>query len=501
MELHNPVLSGFNPDPSIIRVGSDYYLATSSFEYLPGIPIYKSQDLRSWQLIGNVATRPGQLDVAGVATGLGAWAPTLRFHAGKFWLVITVVGQGCIVFTAENPAGPWSDPVQFKEVLGIDPDLAWDEDGTCYLTFSGLMVAGGEISGGYHHMGIQQVRVNPETGEVFEEPRSLWAGTGLMFPEAPHLYRIGDYWYLMIAEGGTERGHCVSISRSTSPMGPFEGCPRNPVLSARSTNRPIQNTGHGDLVQTPEGQWVMICLGMRTRSGTRAFSPMGRETFGTTLVWEDGWPVVEPVILSDPGPAVAERQNFDLEALPQAWIGIRRFPHEVSSLTERPGWLTMTADGSTMSDLRPVFIGQRQRHEHMLVTTRTDVSNGVGGLVLRLDEHQYVQVLAGNDVVEATVHLHELTDEVEAGFAGDTVQLFIRTTAPGAAGNISHGPDKVIVGYISGGEEVELLKFDGRYICAETGESFVGRAYGLVATEGTVAFDYVTYDGVDGPRP
>ncbi len=500
MELHNPVLSGFNPDPSIVRVGGDYYLATSSFEYLPGIPIYKSHDLRSWQLIGNVATRPGQLDVAGVATGLGAWAPTLRFHDDKFWLVITVVGQGCIVFTADDPAGPWSDPVHFKEVLGIDPDLAWDEDGTCYLTFSGLMVASGEISGGYQHMGIQQVRVNPHTGEVFEEPRSLWAGTGLMFPEAPHLYRIGEHWYLMIAEGGTERGHCVSIARSSSPMGPFEGCPANPVLSARSTNRPIQNTGHGDLVQTPDGEWVMICLGMRTRSGTRAFSPMGRETFGTTLRWEDGWPVVEPVLLSAPDPKIGEREDFDGPSLPPSWIAIRRFPHEVSSLAARPGWLTMKGDGSTMADLRPTFVGQRQRHEHVFITARADVSKGVGGLALRIDEFQFVDVVAGAGNIAARVNLHELSVAERVPFDGDVATLFIRTTEPGFSGMASYGPDKVIVGYLDGDEEVQLFKFDGRYLSAETGESFVGRAFGLVANSGTVAFDYVTYEGVDGPR-
>lgn len=501
MELHNPVLSGFNPDPSIVRVGSDYYLATSSFEYLPGIPIYKSQDLRSWRLIGHVATRPGQLDVAGVPTGLGAWAPTLRHHDDKFWLVITVVGQGCIVFTADDPAGPWSDPVQFKEVLGIDPDIAWDTAGTCYLTYSGLMVATGEISGGYQHLGIQQVRVNPVTGEVFEEPRSLWAGTGLMFPEAPHLYQVGDYWYLMIAEGGTERGHCVSISRASSPVGPFEGCSRNPVMSARSTNRPIQNTGHGDLAQTPDGEWVMICLGNRTRSGTRAFSPMGRETHATNVRWEDGWPTVDPVILSDPAPAVSERDDFDADALSGAWIAMRRFPHEVSSLSVRPGWLSMTADGSTMSDLRPVFVGQRQRQEHVFITTLVDVSRGVGGLALRIDEQQYVQVLAGAGEIRARVNLHEISQDAAATFGAEQVQLFIRTTEPGGEGFAMAGPDKVIVGYIKGGEEVDLLKFDGRYICAETGESFVGRVFGLVATSGTVAFDYLTYDGVDAPRP
>jgi len=497
VELHNPVLSGFNPDPSIVRVGSTYFLACSSFEYLPGIPVYSSQDLRSWQLIGNVATRPGQLHVAGVATGLGAWAPTIRHHDGRFWLVITVVGQGALVFTADDAAGPWSDPVLLDGLNGIDPDIAWDDEGNCYITFSGLILSG---EGMGRHLGIQQVRVNPLTGEVLEAPRPLWSGTGLMFPEAPHLYRIGEHWYLMIAEGGTERGHCVSIARSDSPMGPFEGCPSNPILSARSTARPIQNTGHGDLVQTPDGEWLMFCLGMRTRSGTRAFSPMGRESFGTNVRWADGWPVVDPVLLSDPSPAVTETEDFDCEALPQSWVGVRRYPGEVSSLSTRPGWLTLTADGSSMSDLRPCFVGQRQRHERVFITTLVDVADGVGGLALRIDEHQYVQVVAGNGAVRASVHLHEISQEVAAPLDGQHATLFIRTIAPTGEGFMMSGPDTVIVGFLRDGEAAELLRFDGRYLSAETGESFVGRAFGVVAVEGTVAFDFVRYEGVDGAR-
>lgn len=137
-----------------------------------------------------------------------------------------------------------------------------------------------------------------ETGQALEEPRSLWSGIGLMFPEAPHLYEIDGTWYLLIAEGGTERGHSVSIARGTRPDGPFEGCPANPVLSARSTARPVQNTGHADLVRTPDDGWALFLLGMRPGGLTRAFSPMGRETFSTTLEWVDGWPVAQPVELT-----------------------------------------------------------------------------------------------------------------------------------------------------------------------------------------------------------
>ncbi len=506
MTLHNPVVSGFNPDPSIVRVGDKYYLACSSFEYLPGIPIYQSHDLRSWQMIGNVATRPGQLDVAGVWTGGGAWAPTIRYHDNRFWLVITVVGQGCLVFSAEDAAGPWSDPMVFAGVSGIDPDIAWDADGTCYLTFSGLLVASGDLEGVAQHMGIQQVRVNPYTGEVLEAPRSLWSGTGGMFPEAPHLYQIDDYWYLMIAEGGTERGHAITIARGTSPMGPFEGCPWNPILTARGTDRPVQCTGHGDLLQAADGTWHVFCLGVRTRSMTRAFSPMGRETFATSVEWKDAWPVVEPVLLSDPAPAVTLHEDFDSTDFPQWLMGIRRFPADVASLTTRPGWLVLGPEGRGMGHLQPTAVAARQRHERMLVTTRADVTHGVGGLGLRIDEEQWTQVVAGNGEIRARVQLHQIAQEVSVPFVGSEALLYIRTADPaGEAGAFSEkrlaGPDTVIVGYLDGDVEVPMLAFDGRYLCAETGESFVGRAYTLVATEGTVAFDWLHYEGVDAPRP
>ena len=271
----NPLISGFNPDPSIVQVDRAYYLVTSTFEYLPGIPVYRSADLVSWAQIGNVATRPEQVQVGDVQTGGGVWAPTIRYRDGVFYVIVTIAmsGRGCVVFTATDPAGPWSDGTTIEGVGGIDPDLAWDDDGTAYVTFSGLYTNDVEAMG--LHKGIQQVRVDLEAGTARDEPRSLWSGTGLKFPEAPHIYHRGDYWYLMIAEGGTERGHGVSIGRGSSPEGPFEGHPANPVLSARSTSRPIQNTGHADLFDTTDGGTALVLLGVRPLGATQAFSPSG----------------------------------------------------------------------------------------------------------------------------------------------------------------------------------------------------------------------------------
>ena len=211
-----PIIPGFHPDPSICRVGDDYYLVNSSFEYLPGVPIFHSRDLVTWELIGNVLDREDQLALESSAGSSGIFAPTIRHHDGRFWMITTCINrvrEGHLIVSATDPAGPWTTPVYTTGVMGIDPDLFWDEDGTCYLTWAGGWDGG---------MPIMQVAIDPETGELLGEPRGISGGTGLANPEGPHLYRRGDWYYLLLAEGGTERGHTVTIARSRSVDGPFE---------------------------------------------------------------------------------------------------------------------------------------------------------------------------------------------------------------------------------------------------------------------------------------
>ncbi|WP_327406681.1 glycoside hydrolase family 43 protein [Streptomyces sp. NBC_01288] len=495
MTLPNPVLPGFHPDPSITRVGDDYYLACSSFEYLPGVPLFHSRDLVRWEQIGNVVTRPGQLAVEKVPTLGGAWAPTIRFHDGRFWLVVTdAMGRGSLIFTAEQAEGPWSDGIVMQGVPGIDPDLAWDTDGTCFVTYSGLQLDGDHAG---EHLGIQQVRMDLETGQALEEPRSLWSGTGLMFPEAPHLYEIDGTWYLLIAEGGTERGHSVSIARGTRPDGPFEGGPANPVLSARSTARPVQNTGHADLVRTPDGGWALFLLGMRPGGLTRAFSPMGRETFSTTLEWVDGWPVVQPVELTAPTAPVEHHDDFTGAQLGPEWLSIRTPAADWSSLTERPGHLVVQADGSTMDDPRPRFVGRRQQHQAAAFSVRVDSAGGVGGLSLRIDERHHYDIEVGAGVARARARVGGLCQTWEQPLAAGPVTVRIETEPVSGMGLDALGPDVVRLSVDSGTGPVELAALDGRYVSAETAASFTGRVVGMYAAEGTVAFGQFRYRGED----
>jgi beta-xylosidase len=494
MTAPNPLIPGFNPDPSVVRVDGAYYLATSTFEYLPGIPIYRSTDLVDWTHIGNVATRPEQVAVANAPTGGGVWAPTIRYRDGVFYVIVTVAmsPRGCVVFTAADPAGPWSDGVTIEGVGGIDPDLAWDDDdtgaGTAYVTFSGLYTTGEQMG---QHKGIQQVRVDLAAGKALEEPRSLWSGTGLKFPEAPHLYHRGDHWYLMIAEGGTERGHSVSVARGRSPQGPFAGYPGNPVLSAKGTDRPIQNTGHADLVETADGGWALVMLGMRPLGGTQSFSPLGRETFITPVAWIDDWPRPEPVRL-DPRAGV-DKEAFDF-ADPSAlndpgWLAVRTTPAVVATVE---GGRLRIAGHADLDDSHPQFVGRRQRHHIATVSSTVDASAGVGGLAVRYDERHWFAVEAGGGRVTARASLSGLGQTWTVERAPGDVELRIEMAPPPPGFNAdAMGADRIRL--CAGG--TVLAELDGRYWTAETCAAFTGRVIGLYAREGTVAFADFRYTG------
>ncbi|GAP61525.1 xylosidase/arabinosidase [Arthrobacter sp. Hiyo1] len=504
MNFPNPLIPGFNPDPSVVKVGEDYYLATSTFEYLPGIPVYHSTDLVNWDRIGHVVDREGQLDSRDVPTLGGAWAPTIRFHDGLFYVAVTdAMARGTLVFTAEDPAGPWSDGLAIEGAIGIDQDLAWDEDGTAYMTYSGLDTVTGNIG---EHGGILQVRVDLETGKALEVPRSVWSGTGLMFPEAPHLYRHGDYWYLMIAEGGTERGHSVSIARGTSPAGPFEGNPANPILSARSTERPIQNTGHGDLVQTPDGGWAMVLLGMRPKGMTRAFSALGRETFITPVTWEDGWPVVEPVILN---PRLGGGEFEDNLRTPSSTAAgspcgdslarsppPRRTPGASPWSATAPAWTIhglpswAAASGTRWRPSPRWWTPDRPR------TWTLDGGRNAGGLAVRYDEAHHYSIELSGTTLTARARISSIEESWTRQVPAGPLELRIATRQPDSGAGFGHlSSDTIALQAVVDGELLTLAELDGRYLSAETAASFTGRVSGVFASRGTVTFDWFRGEG------
>ncbi|NGY64190.1 glycoside hydrolase family 43 protein [Lentzea sp. NEAU-D13] len=489
-----PVIPGFYPDPSVCRVGADYYVACSSFEYFPGIPIFHSRDLVHWTQIGNALDRPSQLRLpADSPSSGGIYAPTLRHHDGKFWLIVTNVSDaGNMLFTATDPAGPWSDPVRLPGVPGIDPDLAWDEEGNCWCTVAG----------------VGQIRLDPNTGETSGPARHLWSGTpGAKAPEAPHLYRIGDHWYLLIAEGGTERGHGVSIARSRTPDGPFEPCPHNPILTHRGTDHPVQNTGHADLVQAPDDSWWMVLLGVRPGGGTPGWHVLGRETFLAPVSWVDGWPVVgavgpDPSELGWPHhPTAPEpvRDDFDADVLPPCWISPRDRPEHHYRLDERPGWLTLHARGESLDDPGVVFAGRRQRHQSCRARALIDPGEGSGGLAVRFDErhHYEIEVAAGEVRVLARIGPLRTVVASRPAPAGPLV-IGVRVDAVRKMQDPRTGPDTLTFGVEEpDGTFTELGTLDGRYLSTEVAGGFTGRVVGMFASAGTVHFDWFDYEQID----
>jgi alpha-N-arabinofuranosidase len=394
----NPVLPGFFPDPSVVRVGEWFYLVNSSFEMFPGVPIHRSRDLVHWEALGHVLTRDSQLPLAAAKPSGGIFAPTLRHHAGRYYMVTTnVSGGGNFFVTADDPAGPWSDPIWITAHGGIDPSLFFDDDGKTYLTSTGSPA------------GIYQSQLDVATGELLTAPpRLVWNGTGGRYPEGPHLYKVAGRYYLMISEGGTEYGHRVTIARASSPWGPFEACPHNPILTHRDTelSQPIQGVGHADLVEDGEGNWWMVFLGFRPQGGYY-WHHLGRETFLAPVRWdEQGWPLVnegQPIALdmdvrglqARPTPSPAVRDDFG--SLGPAWNFLRNPVRASYSTTERPGWLTLHGTAVSLDQVdgvSPTFVGRRQQHLRASCTARIDFTPAregeEAGLVLyRAPRHRY----------------------------------------------------------------------------------------------------------------
>jgi len=273
-------------------VGDDFYLVTSSFAYFPGVPIFHSKDLVNWRQIGNVLDRPGQLPLAGAEVSRGIFAPTIRHHGGVFYMVTTnVSGGGNFLVTAVDPAGPWSDPHYIAGADGIDPSLFFDDDGKCYYHGTRERREGGLFFGD-NEIYLQELDLAGM--RLVGERHAIWhsALKNAVWPEGPHVYKIGEYYYLLISEGGTGHEHAITVARSKTLAGYYEGHKCNPILTHRHLGRdyPIVNVGHGELVQAPGGEWWMVLLASRPYGGR--FRNLGRETFLAPVSWEDGWPVV-----------------------------------------------------------------------------------------------------------------------------------------------------------------------------------------------------------------
>ncbi|KAJ5906932.1 uncharacterized protein N7473_003848 [Penicillium subrubescens] len=340
LAIKNPIIPGWNPDPSIIRVREEYYLATSSFEYWPSTPIYKSNDLANWELYSHAFTRPSQAQLYGVPTGAGTWAPTLSLINGKYYMasmtrwtydpVARVWPR--VMWVSSHDLKTWSDPI-WGDAWGIDPALF--QDPATQKVYLNLMAPNNNVD---RIWGIYQCQVDVDSGRCIGEYNSIWNGTlahsSSARPEGPKMFKRDNWYYLLIAEGGTDDLHRASIARSASPEGPWEAAPNNPILFNGAygyDNLTVQSTGHATHFDTPDGESYLAFLARRKINGS---SPLGRETFISPVQWKNGWPIVnggEPIRLSQSfgnttdqvSPPKQFTDNFDQANLDPSWYQLR----------------------------------------------------------------------------------------------------------------------------------------------------------------------------------
>lgn len=417
----NPILAGFYPDPSVCRVGDDYYLVNSTFAYFPGIPIFQSRDLVNWIQIGNVISRPEQLKYDDLGVSRGIFAPALSHHDGRFYLICTHVGAGGNFFvTATNPAGPWSQPT-WLSFEGIDPSFFFDDDGRAWVVNNGNP-EGKPRYDGHRAIWLQEFDLK---AQQLVGPRKVIVDGGVdlskkpVWIEGPHLFKRGDWYYLMAAEGGTGNDHSEVIFRSKVVTGPFIPWEKNPILTQRDLPHdranPVTSTGHADVFQGPNGQWWSVFLGCRPFEN--GFYATGRETFLLPVTWtSDDWPVILPRGASVPFTAAAPRiapalqrsqktdtphsgnitwrDEFDRPALDLGWVMLRQ-PHETWwSLQTLAGQLSLQPRKERLSGSgNPSFLAHRLQHARFEASTALSVPSASGasaGLVAFQNEtHHY----------------------------------------------------------------------------------------------------------------
>jgi xylan 1,4-beta-xylosidase len=503
----NPVLPGAHPDPSVVRVGDDFWLATSTFEYFPGITLHHSRDLVHWRPAGHAVDRPGQLALDRVRSSGGLFAPTLRYADGVFHLVCTLVGgvageSGNFLLTATDPAGDWSDPVWLPDAPGFDPSLLFDDDGRAWLC--GTWERDPAAAPGRTEVWVQEL--DREALRLVGERRTIWTGAmaDARWAEGPHLYRIDGRYHLVAAEGGTEREHAVVAARAEKVTGPYEPCPRNPLLTTRhlaGDALEVTGPGHADLVELADGSWWALFLASRRHAGRAGL--LGRETFLTPVVWEDGWPVlggiptaaerpVAPALPDHPWPAGPRVVTFD-DAPSAAGEGPAAWPGDewLTPRTPRSTWwragegrLRLTARPEAVRDAaNPSLLARRVEHHAFTAYLRLAFEPAApeerAGLVLYRGDawHVRLEVAASaggeRDVVLVTCEAGAEREVARRALPPGPVRLGVE--ARGYDLRFHAGPE--LVGSVSG----ELLS-------DEVAGGFFGTLAGVFATgRGSVA--------------
>jgi xylan 1,4-beta-xylosidase len=415
--IHNPILPGFNPDPSICRVGEDYYIATSTFEWYPGVQIHHSRDLVNWELVARPLNRASLLDMRGNPDSCGSWAPCLSYADGQFWLVYTDVKRldGAFkdapnyITCCETIDGDWSDP-WYVNSSGFDPSLFHDEDGRKWFMNMQWNHRGPGTGCNRAHDAFDGILLREwsPTHGLFGPVRNIYAGTSRGLTEAPHLFKRNGYYYLTTAEGGTGYAHAVSLARSRNIWGPYEDHPDLHVICAEGSEGPIQRTGHGQYVETHWGAHYHTFLMGRPLPGP--FCPMGRETGIEEVEWRDDWlylkhgglvarqEVPAPVDVT-PNETVPMRRRLGGPLPPEfQWL---RTPHKARIFREDDDALVLIGRESIGSWFEQALVARRQ--EHAVYTAETSVQfapqiyQQAAGLTTYYNRHKFHAVLVTDE--------------------------------------------------------------------------------------------------------
>lgn len=501
----NPIMPGFYPDPSICAVGEDFYLVNSTFAYFPGLPILHSRDLVHWEQIGNAMHRESQLPLQGSGHSGGLFAPTIRYHGGIFYVICTNISHGGnYIVTAQNPEGPWSEPYYLEGAQGIDPSLFFDEDGKCYYMGTRPNPEGCKYGGDWY-IWTQELDLNAM--KLIGEPKDVWNGAmrNVIWPEGPHLYKKNGYYYIMHAEGGTGPDHAVTICRSRNLFGPYENNTCNPILTHRHLGKeyPIRYVGHADLFETKNGEWYMVMLAVRQQDG---YTTLGRETFLAKVVWENDWPVVNPLVgmlteeveialpewnpetdkesytyrNKDSVTVLGGSKDYDfstINKLGHEFLFLRNPRKDMYQLKEKEGlWLTCGKE-TLKEEASPSYISIRQQHHNFLATAKLVTDNLKGkeraGLALVQSNEYHLRIELDKD--HAYVILCESGEDRllgECSIAGGVTEIYMRIEGLQATmGTIENGKEFPVVSAV-----------DIHVLSTEVAGGFVGCTVGLYAT-------------------
>tara|TARA_R110000868_G_scaffold235273_9_gene489181 strand:- start:41030 stop:42742 length:1713 start_codon:yes stop_codon:yes gene_type:complete len=507
-EYVNPILAGFYPDPSIVRVGKDYYMVHSSFSYFPGIPIFHSTDLVNWNQIGHVLDRPSQLAVDSLGVSRGVFAPTIEYNDGTFYVLNTLVDAGGnFMVTATDPAGPWSDPIWLDRVGGIDPSIFFDDDGKVYV-INNDAPEGRPLYQGHRAVWIREYDL--ATNKSISEPKVIINGgvdlsTKPIWIEGPHLIKVNGEYILHAAEGGTSTNHSQVVLKGDNPLGPFTPGPNNPILTQRhipvDRDFPVEYTGHADMVETENGEWWTIFLGVRLY-GDNHFN-IGRETFLLPVTWKDGWPTIlegdeeVPVKLKRPNLPYAEKpktpthgnftdiDEFNTNTLDDKWIMLRTPREDWYSFTE-DGFLKLNARNHEISGLgNPSFLGRRQQHGYASASTKMiynpEKEGDVAGLVAFQGERFYYLIgITLNEMDEKEIFVDKSEGGVVTRIASEKIipnssdEFFLQIEAREAEYDFSYALTEGDWKYLKKGA-------DGTVLSTNKAGGFVGTVIGIYA--------------------